>query len=205
MSSPVRNRTVIGPAGGEYTVLTDEEERAFNGLVAKYQSDNHFQNVSDLQDLERIIYIEVISARYMNWLTEDQDYSGEIVDGKALSRTVTDFSGELRQLKKAVGIDRASRLKDSNESVADYIENLRQRAKEFGIHREEQLTKALTLFNELSALITLHDNCTPEERRDLKVELDHIIGWIREVAIPEYEELDRHFIQNTQKFWIRDM
>jgi hypothetical protein len=201
----VLNRVVTGPAGGDCVVLTDEEERMFRDLVRRYQTDNKFQNISDLQDLERIIHLEVMSFRYMNWLTEDQDYAGEMIDARALARTITEFSGELRQLKKAIGIDKVSRQKDSQVDVASYIDNLKTRALQFGVHRENQLTMALTLTNDLIAMITLHDNCTPQERVDLKVGTEDIIRWIRETYIPEYQEIDKHFINTSQKYWVRDM
>lgn len=200
----VHEINVVGPAGGSFVVMTDNEERLFKDLSARYTSDNIFQNVSDLQDLERIIHMEVLHLRYSTWMSTETDYYGDAINAKLLASMIKDFSVELRQLKKAVGIDKPSRQKDSGETLSDYIEQLKKRAGAYGVRRQNQLTAALTLFNELSAKITLHDNCTEEERRDLSVRPEDILSWIRDTAVPEYEEIDAWFIEHQQKNWIQD-
>ena len=194
---------MTGPAGGRFTVMTKGEEKLFNELAKKYTDHNSFVNISDQQDLERIIYLEVLSLRYANWLSTETDYEGELIDPKLISAIMKDFSGELRQLKKSVGIDKPSRQRENSESVSDFIEQLKVRAKEFGIMREEQLTVALTLFNELKARVTLMDNCNQKERDEQKCNPEDIFRWLREEAFPEYDEVDEYFINNAQRFWIR--
>lgn len=205
MAEDATERTVTGPANGKFTVLTDTEEDAYNDLHKKYLDHNRFQNISDLQDLERIMMLEILILRYSNWMSTETDYFGELVDSKDMSRIIKDFSSELRQLKQSVGIDRSSRQKDHGESVADYLEDLRIRAKEFGIIREDMLTKSITLFNELKALVTLHDNCTPDERKEQQCEMDDLFDWLRTIAFPEFDKIDKHFVENTQKYYIREM
>lgn len=195
---------VTGPAGGVFTVMTKGEEQLFNELVETYLAHNSFVNISDQQDLERIIYLEVLSLRYANWLSAETDYNGELIDPKLYSGMMKDFSGELRQLKKSVGIDKPSRQRENSESVSDYIEQLKIRAKEFGIMREEQLTTALTLFNELIARVTLMDNSDEKEREEQKCRPEDVFEWMRTVAFPEFAEVDKHFIKNSQRFWIRN-
>jgi len=195
---------LVGPAGGVFTVKTEGERAMFLDLVDRYNEDNSFQNISDLQDLERIIYLEVLSLRYANWLSLEQDYDGEMVDARDVSGVIKDFSNELRQLKKSIGIDRATRLKDDNESVSGWIEKLKMRAHHFGIHRENQLTNALTLFHDLAAKMTLRENCTPEEARALDVRDEDVLLWIDEIMIPSYRDIDDYFRKNDQKFWIED-
>lgn len=202
MAQEVREREVTGPAGGKFTVMTDGEELLFNELVIKYTTHNQFVNISDQQDLERIIYLEVLSLRYANWLSTEVDYMGELIDAKQVAAMMKDFSMELRQLKKSVGIDKPSRQREASESVSDYIEQLKIRAKEFGVMREEQLTSALTLFNELIARVTLMDNCTQEEREEQKCRPEDVFRWLREEAFPEFEEIDEYFIANSQRFWV---
>ena len=202
----VRERTVIGPAGGEFTVLTQKEMDQYRELSERYTAHNQILNISDLQDLDRILYLEVLSARYANWLSVGTDYHGELIDERLISGMIKDFSGELRQLKKSVGLDKPSRQREQSENLSDYIENLKIRAKEFGIMREEQLTEALTLFHDLQAAVTLHDNChDDEERKEQNATQDHIFRWLREEAFPQFNEIDKYFVDNSQRFWIRDI
>lgn len=193
------------PSGGEFFVLTPEEVTYFSDRAARYLNQNHFQNVTDLQDLDRVLMMELMCWRYALWLSQEHDYWGQGVVLEDLKKNLFEYSRELRLLKKSLGIDKAQREKDKGESVADYLENLRVRAKEFGVMREEQLTKALTLFQELVALLTLHDNCDEIERREQNIETDDLIDWIRTVAVPEFEAVDAYFRSNSQRYWIRDI
>lgn len=196
---------VIGPAGNTFNVKNAEEERNFNDLVRKYTSDNSFVNISDLQDLERIVHFEVMLLRYTNWVSTEMDYDGELVDVRFYSKLITDFSGELRQLKKSIGIDRVTRLKDSEEDVSSYIELLRQRSKEFGVYREEQLTNALTMSHELASKMILRKNCVEEEKKMMGVRDEDIFQWIEEVYMQTMSDIDEHFKKNNQRFWIQEM
>lgn len=196
---------VSGPSGSHYEVLHEKERVYWENVVKKYLSDYKFTNISDLQDLDRVVASELLIYRYNLWVNNEQDYWGQTVDIKELNSTIKDRSAELRQIKKALGIDKSSREKDSAESVAKYIENLRRRAHEFGVMRNEQSVKAITLFMELSSLITLHDNCTEEERKQNHIEIYDIMDWIRTKAIPEFEAIDEEFRKTKQKYWVSEM
>lgn len=197
--------SVRAPSGATYTVLNEAEAAYFEDHRDRYLSDNHFTNMSDLQEVDRVLVMEMMCWRWSNWITAGYDYFGTVIDDQALQKQIKEYSSELRLIKKALGIDKTSRDKDKGDSIAEYIENIRRRAKEFGYHREEQLTKALILFNELSALITLHDNCDERERKENHVTQMDVMQWIRDTAIPEYEAIDAHFRQTKQRLWIRSL
>jgi hypothetical protein len=194
------------PSGAEFSVLTQAEVNYVNDRVQRYLADNHFVNVSDFQDVDRMLIMEVLCFRWATWISRQQDYFGDPIDESALRRSLNDYSQETRQLKKMLGIDKVARDKQKGEgSVAEYIENLRARAKEFGVMRETQLDKALELTQQLIALITLSDNCDQFEQRELHVTTNDVVDWIREVYIPEFQAVDAHFRQNSQRTWVRSM
>lgn len=198
---------VEAPSGAIFFVLNDDERAYFEDVSARYLADNHFSNITDLQDLDRIINMELLCYRWNIWLSREMDYDGQAIDQEKTLKAVNDFSKEIRLIKKQLGIDKSSRDRDKGESVANYIDNLRLRAKEFGIYRNEQAFKAITLFKELESLIILNKNCTPEERRenrDLRAEMEDIMDWLVNIAIPEMNELEDNFRSN-QKTWIRSM
>jgi hypothetical protein len=91
------------------------------------------------------------------------------------------------------------------DSVAMYLQRLRERAKEFGVTREKQLDKALELFNQLKALMTLHDNCTPDEQKEMGCTTPEVLEWIRNPCITDYDEIDAYFRQHQQRAWIREI
>lgn len=196
---------VLGPSGSTYTVLSPEEVAYWEDKSSRYLSDNHFINVSDLQEVDRMMMMELMTWRWANWISTGKDYWNDPVDEAALQKQLKEFSTELRLIKKGLGIDKGTRDKDKGDSVSDYLENLRRRAKEFGYHREQQLSKSLVLFNELRSLVTLMDNCTPDEQREMHCSQEDVFSWIRETAIPEYEAIDEHFRRNQQRLWVRTL
>lgn len=196
---------VVAPSGSKYYLVTQEEADYYLDKVHRYTTDNKFFNVTDLQDLDRIILMETLSWRWSSWLSKEKDYWGDPVDTKALRDSLKDYSNELRQLKKMMSIDKAARDKERGESAVDYLENLRIRAKEFGVMRENQLTQALTLFKELEALVTLYLNCNEKERQEQNIEEADLIDWLVKVCIPEFQEVDQYFREHQQRFWLRSL
>jgi hypothetical protein len=195
---------VVSPSGAMFTVASEGEKEYFENVSRKYISDNHFINISDLQDLDRVLIMELMCWRWGLWLSREHDYEGNPVDSDLIKKAINDYSKELRLLKKSLGMDKATRDKEKGESVADYIENLRLRAKEFGVTRNKQAAKAITLFQELKALIVLHDNCTEDERKENHATHADIVDWVKSV-IPEFDEIDEEFKKTSQKYWIREV
>lgn len=196
---------VTAPSGAIFPVLNEDEREYFEDVSARYLSDNHFSNITDLQDLDRIINMELMCHRWNSWISREMDYNGDAIDQEKTLRAVTDLSKEIRLIKKQLGIDKSSREKDKGESVAKYIDDLRIRAKEFGVYRNNQAILAITLFKQLESLVDLNRNCTPEERRenkDIRAEMEDIFDWLIHVAMPEMREIEEKFREN-QKIWIR--
>jgi hypothetical protein len=193
---------VTSPSGGSVEVMTTDEEQWYIDRAQRYLTDNTFQYVSDLQDLDRLLSMELTAWRLGLWLMKDVDYLGEEIDRHRTQVLITETSKEIRQLKKSMGIDRATREKEKGESVADRWAALERAAEDMGLHRENQLQKALSLFNELSALIGTHARMDDVERKEREMTKEDIWKWIEEVAIPEYQALDAYFREHVQKMWV---
>lgn len=196
---------VIGPSGAIYSALTEGEVDYWNDRSQRYVTQNKFFNITDLQEVDRLLMMEMMIWRWSNWISKGTDYYGDEIDEVVLHRQIKEWSTELRLIKKALGLDKPSREKDKGESVADYIENLRRRAKEFGVMREKQLTKSLILFNELRALMTLNANCDETEQREMHCTDEDVLQWINKTAIPEFEEIDNYFRKHQQRTWIQEL
>ncbi len=195
---------VIAPSGVSFVVITVSEEEQFNNMVRRYTSDNHFNNVSDLQDLDRIIFLELLCYRYSLWVSVGHDYFNEPISEPDLNKQIKDMSTEVRQLKKALSLDKESRDKDKGQDVASYIHNLGIRAREFGVARNEQAVSAVTLMHELKSLVEFHENCTEEERRENGIKMEDLYEWIKDIAIPKFVQLDSDF-REKQTYWVRDL
>lgn len=176
----------------------------FEERVHLYMSENIFVVISDIQDVDRLLILELMVHRWSTWLSTQQDYWGQAVDLNETQKQVKEWSVECRQLKKQLGLDKVTRDKQKgDDSVAAYLAELGRRAKEFGIMRETQLDKGLELFNQLRALVTLHQNTDEIERREQHITIDDVFEWLVEIAIPEYEAIDDYFRTHQQRMWIQ--
>lgn len=195
---------VVTPSGGDLSLLTSEEADWYCERRDQYMKQNKFTNQSDLADLDRVLLMETMINRWSTWMSRGFDYMQARVDERQVQKSISDYSKELRQVKKALGIDKATRDKDKQDSVGDFIENLLRRAKEFGVHRNQQYEKAVTLIYEVKAMVRMHDKCDEEERKELDLSPESIMEWIRTNMVEEWDEIDEAFREN-QKTWIREM
>lgn len=196
---------VVLPSGAPFPVHSEEVDY-IRDRASRYLTENHFTNVSDVQDVDRMLIMELICFRWGTWISRQKDYWGDAVDMDQLQQSLKSHSTELRQLKKQLGIDKIARDRAKGEdSVPAYLNNLLRRAKEFGVSRETQLGKALELFMDLQALVTMHNNCDEIERVENHVQVDDIMTWLEEVAFPEFNAVDAYFREHQQRAWVRTL
>jgi hypothetical protein len=196
--------TVISPAGSELHLQTQEEADWYESRRDRYQKDNMFPNISDLQDLDRLLMLEVLSYRWGLWMAQGFDYLVARVDESGLKNNIKEYSVEIRLLKQSLGIDKSTRDKDKGESLSDYTEKLLERAKMFGYHRNDQYALAVTKMYELRSMVTTYDRCDDEERAILDLSMESIFQWIRDNAIKDWDQTSAAFRKN-QAIWIRQM
>lgn len=191
------------PSGGKFWVYR-REATYLEDRVQRYQQDNAFTNVSDLQTLDMILTLELLCWRWANFISQQTDYHGDPIDEKEINASMKSHSTELRQLKSALGIDKVTRDKQRGEdSIAEYVKQLGIRAKAFGVMRERQHDAGMEMFHELMAKVELMDNANDAERKEFAVRPDDIFAWLREEAFPKFREIDEHFRENDQKTWVR--
>jgi hypothetical protein len=191
------------PSGATFYVITQDEADYLNERVTRYLSDNHFVNVADFQDVDKMVTFELFIHRWNLWLSKGKDYYNDDINAKQLADTIATYSSELRQLKKALNIDKTSRDKQrGDDSVPAYLDALRQRAREFGYMRNAQFQHVIESFQRISAYLTYYDNCTEQERIEQGVTLDDVIVLIRE-TIAEFNAIDETFRKEKQSMWVR--
>lgn len=191
------------PSGGLHYVH-EREVAYFNERRERYQKDNHFTNISDLQDLDRLLVTELLVQRWQTWVSQRRDYWGDDVPENDLMKAIKDHSLGIRQLKKTLGVDKETRDKQRGEdSVESFLSSLRLRAREFGYMRDEQSAKAIELWQRLNGTLTLYQNCDEEERIQQHCTPDEVLQWIINELRPEFDIIDAKFREGVQKMWIR--
>ena len=186
-------------------VQSQEEEDFYGKQVADYQAAFTFTNISDLNDLDRLLTDELQAFRLSRMLASGRDSDGTLLPETYLGEIRTSLRGiarDIKSTKDALGMSVLARNKEAG-TVGSYLDNLRKRAREQGITRERQCTQALVLFNELKSLVSTYDraNETEKERLGLNDETD-ILKWVREYAIPTYDEIDQYFRTHQQRAWV---
>jgi hypothetical protein len=192
------------PSGATFLVITPEEKRYLDERVERYLADNHFPNVSDRQDLDRLVTFELFVYRWSMFLSYGRDYYGDEIETRALATQIEAYGQEVRLLKRSLGLDKPSRDKArGDDSTVNYLTKLRERAREFGVMRNKQFDKALELFQQLDALIGLYDRSDEIERRENHCTMEDIFDWVRTCALPEFAAIDAEFRRTAQKMWVR--
>lgn len=83
--------TVKSPSGSELHLQTSEEADWYEDRRDRYLSDNQFQNISDLQDLDRLLMLEVLSYRWSLWMAQGFDYLYSRVDEGVLKNSIKEY------------------------------------------------------------------------------------------------------------------
>lgn len=207
LSGPAVQPYVVGTPGGQWIhVLGQEEHDYYVRQSARYRTEFAFQNVSDLADLDQLLFLETQAFRFSRWLGIGTDYDGYAVDTVQTRRAMKEVTELIAKVKTGLGMIKTQRDKEQAESVAAYLTNLKQRAREFGVHRETQLTAAIALIQQLFSIVGAYDRADKIEREKLGFPDDNsILDWIREVMRPEFDEIDAHFRANQQKYWVKDL
>lgn len=194
-------------SGETLRVQTAVEQRWFNDTKAKYLTETRFTDTTDMQDMDRLLCLELVLFRWNQHLASGYDYQNELVDDDLLRKQVKEQSEAITRLKASLSLDKRSRDAALNEgNFAAWFADVKRRAKLFGIHRENQLNKALSLMNELSGIVGSFDRSDEEERKKLGFESEaDIMQWVRETMIPDFKAIDEHFVEHEQKLWARDL
>jgi len=196
---------VATPSGQYIEVLGDAERDFYEGQRKAYMAQNLFTNTSDLLDLDRLVFLELLIYRATSWIGAGQDYEGlRLSDAgeTAQRRSLKETSSLISVIKNDLGLTKSQRDKDAYSSVGTYITQLKQRAKEFGVHREKQVSTGITLCKQLFAILGAYDRSDEVERKKIGFEnADEILEWIRNVMVTEFDAIDTAFITGTQRYW----
>ena len=192
------------PSGAVFNVLTAGEAEGLTERVRAYSDAFHFSNVSDLASLDLILQLETLCNRASTYLSLEKDYDNNVLlNPGSLRRVLANMSGELRQLKESVGVNKKTRDSDAATDIAAYIEGLRTRAREFGIMRDEQTAKAVELAQLLTAMYELWQRCDEQERQMNHVTPDDFLQWVGDFFVPQFQAVDEHFRKVNQRMWIQ--
>lgn len=193
-------------AGHQIEVMGQDEAKYYRAAKGKYMTENKFTAVTDLADLDRLLFMELMVFRWTGWLSSGKDYDGLLAPSQEdqIRKNLKEMAPLISAVKNDLGLTKSQRDKEAFESVGQYLTDLKARAKEHGVRREKQLTSAICLIKELFSLVGTFDRSNALERQKIGLETEaDILDWIRHHMKPEFDAIDDYFRQNQQKFWVR--
>jgi hypothetical protein len=196
---------VLSPSGGKVKVMGLAEKIRYEQAVQSYTEGVVYELRSDIEDLERLVFMELMVYRWGLWLMQGQEYDGtQITDENKLRRQVQDFAKQIEAIKDSLKLSKKARENDKGDSFDQRWRNLAAHAKEFGIMRETQLGRALETMQAIFAAVATYDRADEEERKKISMsDANAVLDVVRELR-PHFDEVDAYFTTHSQKFWVRN-
>lgn len=190
--------------GGRVDVLTQQEKRHYESTRDRYKAEVELTTASDLADMDRLLFQELLVYRWQKQLSQNKDYAGDTLQpvlADQYRRNLAEASRAITTIKTDLGMTRDSRSKDEG-SVGGYLTQLLKRANHFGVTRNLQVNEALVLFNEMASHIGAFDRANEKEREKLGFETEEdLVEWFRTIAIPRFRAIDEKFVLTEQQYW----
>lgn len=199
--------TVTTVTGEDLQVQGPPEASFYNQRRDKYLAENLFTETADLADLDRLLFLELMSYRWMLWLSSGFDYDGDPITGateEQLRKNLKEAAPSISMVKNDLGLTKTARDKEKADSVGAYLLDLKKRAMQLGVHRERQVDVAMTLFNEMASILGTFDRSNELEKRKTGIEThEDIVDWLRSVALPRFKAIDDEFRSRPdgQRYW----
>lgn len=197
---------VEAPAGGRLYLRNQEEVDLWDEMCESYKTDYRLVRQSELVLLGSLLTQALTLYRCQQELTglvPKHDASGvplgEMEEVKitptqrnAIQKTLSDASKEIRELEKALGIDKKSRESSGSQTVADYVLTLKKAGHRMGVHIFKRTKMYEQFAMDLRWRLRLLRNGDDEDRRYHDISEEKICAWA-EGVLAEVESFDREF------------
>lgn len=188
------NLQVDLPAGGRLTLKNADEVTLWEESARRYITDYGISKTNDLVLLGAILSQNI--AMYRAQL--------DLGDPKKANAAVTligKTSEQIRELEKALGIDKKTREQGGQHTVADYVTRLKRAGNAKGVRIAERV-KAFEAFNmELRWKLRLLENGDDEDRAYHNLSPESICAWARN-ELAKLEEADKQWAMQKGKIFV---
>lgn len=175
--------TVELPGGGELELSTADETVMWNETRNRYIRDFKIQKQNDLVQLGAILSLQLLLYRAQRELSDPKKIAGAVA-------MIEKCSEGIRKGEKALGIDRATREKGGQHTVADYLATLKKSAYMKGVHLSDRVKAYEAMAMETRWKIRLLRNGDVEDKAYHGLSEKSIIDGL-EKELNRLEELDK--------------
>lgn len=200
------------PIGGSLQLQTPEEVQMWNHAMSKYKSDYALTKTNDLVLLGAILTQNLAMFRAqqtMNGMEPELD-AQQIPTGRykkvpvktaeaaAAQKIVLNAAGEIREIEKALGIDKKTRDAGGGDSIAGYLGALKVAGRQLGVHVVKR-TKAYEEFAmELRWRLRVLANGDQEDKAHHNISEASICEFATN-RLTELEQIDKEFAKDKGK------
>lgn len=179
---------VVLPAGGRLSLSSQDEVIMWEETSQRYIDDYDLKKANDLLQLGGILSQALMMYRAQKDLANPDK-------AMVAQATIKLASDEIRKAEKALGVDKATREKGGQHTVADYVTKLKRAAHAKGVRISERVMAYEKVMMEAKWKIRVLRNGDKEDRDYHRVTADSIITWLeQELAV----------IEEQDKTWARE-
>jgi hypothetical protein len=194
------------PAGGKLLLHSLEEVDLWEESSKRYVQDYQLAQQNDLLLLGAILSQQLAMFRAqqrMNGMKPKLDDQGiptgqyvrselKVNEMGAAQSTIVKASTEIRELEKALGIDKKTREAGGAHTVQNYVGTLKQAARQYGIHLSKRMKEYERVMMEARWRLRLLRNGDPEDRSYHKLTPQSVCDWLEgELAV--LEDVDKKY------------
>jgi hypothetical protein len=207
------------PAGGTMYLLTEEEVELFEGQSKRYQEDYALEKLNDLMLMGAILTQQIMMFRAQQQLSglEPEFDSGGKPTGRyiksekrkasetrAIQETISACAKEVRDLEKALGIDKKTREAGGQHTVAAYLTMAKRAAHQYGVHISERTLAYEDVMMRARMKIRVLRNGDDEDMAYEDVSEAKIINWL-EAELRKLEDKDKEWAKTKGKVFLGKM
>jgi hypothetical protein len=186
--------TVDLPSGGQLELLSADEVDVWNHTSERYIQDYGLVKQNDLVLLGAILAQNVAMYRAQRDLTDPKKAG-------AAQGVLIKAATEIRELEKALGIDKKTREAGGQHTVTDYITRLKRAAHAKGVRIAERVKAYEAFMMELRWKLRLLQNGDDEDRKYHNVSEKSICEWAAR-ELEKLEEADKKWAKEKGKVFL---
>lgn len=191
MNSPYR---VDLPAGGSLDLNDVDEVQLWNESGKRFVDDYDITKTNDLVLLGALLTQTIHMYRSQREMNDPKKAS-------SAQNSMIKAATEIRDLEKALGIDKKTREAGGQHTVGDYVKNLKLAAHERGVHISKRTIAYEEFAMELRWRVRLLRNGDSEDRQYHGISEKSIVTFI-ETELARLEEIDKTFAREKGKLFV---
>jgi hypothetical protein len=184
------------PAGGRFTLNDADEVQMWEESAKAYISDYGLSKANDLMLLGAILSQGIAMFRAQKDLADPKKANSAV-------KTIGQASEQIRELEKALGIDKKSREQGGQHTVADYVARVKLAAHQKGVRIAERTLEYEKFVMELRWKLRVLEEADAEDKRYMfgADPVGAVIAWAT-AEVKKLEEVDKKWAEQKGKVFV---